>query len=71
MFYLALVRSHFGYATQIWTPQSIELINHLERTQRRATRYSRCGDAVLIYSLYPRRTVDIGRSPNMLLARIP
>ncbi len=30
MFYLALVRSHFGYATQIWAPQSIELINHLE-----------------------------------------
>ena len=23
MFYLALVRSHFGYATQIWAPQSI------------------------------------------------
>ncbi len=39
MFYLALVRSHFGYATQIWAPQSIELINHLERTQRRATKY--------------------------------
>ena len=37
--YLALVRSHFGYATQIWSPQSVELISKLERTQRRATKY--------------------------------
>ena len=37
--YLALVRSHFGYASQVWAPQSIELIHKLERTQRRATKY--------------------------------
>ena len=37
--YLALVRSHFGYGSQIWAPQSIDLINMLERTQRRATKY--------------------------------
>jgi hypothetical protein len=37
--YLALVRSHFGYATQIWSPQSVDLISKLERTQRRATKY--------------------------------
>jgi hypothetical protein len=37
--YLALVRSHFGYASQIWAPQTIELIYILERTQRRATKY--------------------------------
>ena len=37
--YLALVRSHFGYATQIWLPQSVDLISKLERTQRRATKY--------------------------------
>ena len=37
--YLALVRSHFGYATQVWSPQSVELICKLERTQRRATNY--------------------------------
>ena len=29
--YLALVGPHLGYATQIWAPQSIELIRHLER----------------------------------------
>ncbi len=37
--YLALVRSHFGCATQLWAPQSIDLIYKLERTQRRATKY--------------------------------
>ena len=37
--YLALVRSHFGYCSQIWAPQNIDLINMLERTQRRATKY--------------------------------
>ena len=37
--YLTLVRPLFGYATQIWAPQSIELITRIERTQRRATKY--------------------------------
>jgi hypothetical protein len=37
--YLALVRSHLGYATQVWTPQSVELQMKVERTQRRATKY--------------------------------
>ena len=37
--YLALVRSHVGYATQVWTPQSTELLLKLEKPQRRATKY--------------------------------
>jgi hypothetical protein len=37
--YLALVRPHLGYATQIWAPQSAELIRKIERTQRRATKF--------------------------------
>ena len=37
--YLALVRPHLGYATQIWAPQSIELIVKLECIQRRATKF--------------------------------
>ena len=37
--FLALVRSHLGYATQVWTPQSIELLLQLEKPQRRATKY--------------------------------
>ena len=37
--HLALVRSHLGYATQVWTPQSIELLLQIEKPQRRATKY--------------------------------
>ena len=37
--YLTLVRSHLRYATQVWTPQSINLIRKLEVVQRRATKY--------------------------------
>ena len=37
--YLALVRSHLGYATQLWSPQTVELTIKLERIQRRATKY--------------------------------
>ena len=37
--YLTLVRSHFSYATQVWTPQSKELIRKIERIQHRATKY--------------------------------
>ena len=36
---VALVRPHLGYATQIWAPQSIELIVKLERIQRLATKF--------------------------------
>ena len=37
--YLALVRPHLGCTTQIWAPQSTELIVKLQRIQRRATRF--------------------------------
>ena len=37
--YLTLVRPHLGYATQIWSPQSINLIARLEKVQRRATKF--------------------------------
>ena len=37
--YLTLVRSHLGYATQVWSPQSTELLLKLEKPQRRATKY--------------------------------
>ena len=37
--YLALVRSHYGYSSPIWAPQTVELISLLERTLRRATKY--------------------------------
>ena len=37
--YLTLVRPHLGYATQIWLPQSINLIARLEKVQRCATKF--------------------------------
>ena len=37
--YLTLVRSHLGYATQVWTPQSFELLLQLENPKRRVTKY--------------------------------
>jgi hypothetical protein len=36
--YLAIVRPHLGYATQVWSPQSIDLIRRVESVQRRATK---------------------------------
>ena len=37
--FLAIVRPHLGYATQIWAPQTIELIKQVERVQRRASKF--------------------------------
>ena len=39
MLYLALVRPLLGYTTQIWAPQSIELIVKLEGIQRCVTKF--------------------------------
>ena len=36
---LTLIRPLLGYATQIWSPQSIDMIGTMERTQRCATKY--------------------------------
>ena len=36
--YLALVRSHLEYASEIWSPKSVTLIKLIEGVQRRATR---------------------------------
>ena len=36
--YLSTVRCHLGYATQVWSPQSIGLLKRVENVQRRATK---------------------------------
>ena len=36
--YLSIVRCHLGYATQVWSPQSIGLLKRIENVQRRATK---------------------------------
>ena len=37
--YLAIVRCHLGYATQVWSLQSVGLLKQVESVQRRATKY--------------------------------
>jgi hypothetical protein len=37
--YLSLVRSQLCYGSQVWAPQSVNLIKRTERVQRRATKY--------------------------------
>ena len=37
--FLTIVRAHLGYPTQIWSPQTVDLIKRVERVQRRATKY--------------------------------
>ena len=37
--YLTFVRSKLCYASQVWAPQSVELIKRLERIQRRASKF--------------------------------
>ena len=36
--YLSIVWCHLGYATQVWSPQSIGLLKRVENVQRRATK---------------------------------
>ena len=36
--YLSIVRCHLGYATQVWSPQSIGLLKRVENVQRRAAK---------------------------------
>ena len=36
--YVCIVRCHLGYATQVWSPQSIGLLKRLENVQRRETK---------------------------------
>ena len=37
--YTALVMSNLSYSSQVWAPQSVKLIEIIERIQRRATKY--------------------------------
>jgi len=36
--YLSIVQCHHGYATQVWSPQSVGLLKQAENVQRRATK---------------------------------
>ena len=40
LLYLSIVRSHFSYASQLWSPQKVELIQEMEKVQRRASKFT-------------------------------
>jgi hypothetical protein len=39
LLYLTIVRSNFSYASQLWSPQKVELIQEMEKVQRRASKF--------------------------------
>jgi hypothetical protein len=39
LLYLTIVRSNFSYASQLWSPQKVELIQEMEKVQRRASTF--------------------------------
>ena len=68
--YKTLVRSHFVYSSQFWSPQSVALILDLEKVQRHATRF------ILSLSFQSetklQRSAAINRVASfVLLARVP
>ena len=64
--YLALVRSHLGYARG--TPQSIELLLQLEKPQRRVTKYILNLPFISSQVQLQVQIVDSPSTTNMLLA---
>ena len=60
--YLSLVRSVFGYSSQVWSPQTVTLIQRVERVQRRATKYI-LNLPYLCSETYRERLVSLGLLP--------
>ena len=60
--YLSLVRSVFGYSSQVWSPQTVTLIQRMERVQRRATKYI-LNLPYLCSETYRERLVSLGLLP--------
>ena len=64
--YLFLVRSVFGYSSQVWSPQTVTFIQRVQRVQRRATKYI----PNLLYlcsETYRERLVSLGLLPLSFL----
>ena len=66
--YLTLVRPLLGYITQIWAPQSTKLIQHLERMQKRATKYDCTQPSFFHLCRLYHQTKNIKSTANLLLA---
>ena len=60
--YLSLVRSVFGYSSQVWLPQTVTLIQRVERVQKRATKYT-LNLPYLCSETYRERLVSLGLLP--------
>ena len=57
--YLSLVRSVFGYSSQVWSPQTVTLIQRVEQVQNRATKYT-LNLPYLCSETYRERLVSLG-----------
>ena len=60
--YLSLVRSVFGYSSQVWSPQTVTLIQPVEWVPRRATKYI-LNLPYLCSETYRERLVSLGLLP--------
>ena len=60
--YLSLVRSVFGYSSQVWSPETVTLIQRVKRVQRRATKYI-LNLPYLCSETYRERLVSLGLLP--------
>ena len=60
--YFTLVWSQMGNATQFWSPKTIDLISHLERPQKRASKYI-LDLPFTCETIYKQRLIDLNFLP--------
>ena len=60
--YLSIVRPVFGYGSQVWSPQSINLVRHMEQVQQRASKFI-LNLPFLCYESYRERLIALELMP--------
>jgi hypothetical protein len=67
--YLSVVRPVFGYASQVWSPQTIGLIRRIERVQRREVKIHP-EPSLLVRRVLPRQADQFGTDTTIILCDI-